>query len=79
MSETMSEQNPKSPYRRMVGHHGPMAPSSLGVVSHEVKTEDLLEAAKNNIHMLKEKEEKSDRKVGPFIPTTCRITQYMYM
>ena len=64
MSETMSEQNPRSPYRRMVGHHGPTAPSGLSVVSHGgLNTEDLLEAAKSNIHRLKEKEEKSDRKV----------------
>eukprot|EP00731_Ephydatia_muelleri_P014567 Em0008g287a len=63
MSETMSEQNPKSPYRRMVGHHMPTAPSSLGVVSHDMRTEELLEAAKSNIHKLKEKEDKSERKV----------------
>ena len=63
MSETMSEQNPKSPYCRMVGHHMPTAPSSLGVVSHDMMTEELLEAAKSNIHKLKEKEVKSGRKV----------------
>ena len=63
MSVTMSEQNPKSPYRTMVGHHMSTAPSSLGVVSHDMRTEELLEAAKSNIHKLKEKEDKSERKV----------------
>ena len=70
LSETMSEQNPKSPYRRMVGHHMPTAPSSLGVV---MKTEDLLEAAKSNIHKLRGKEDKSERKVHVIFNELCSI------
>eukprot|EP00731_Ephydatia_muelleri_P035250 Em0109g5a len=73
MSETMSEQNPKSPYHRMVGHHMSTAPSSLGVVSHDMRTEELLEAAKSNIHKLKEKEDNQNgRSMGMSAESTLQ-------